>query len=112
MNFQEKIKDLREKNGLTLQEIADKVGVSKPTVLRWENGEIKNLKKDKIKSLATALNTTPAYLMGWEQENDELEEYLQYLRTRPEMKMLFNITKNASKKDVEKAVKIIEAMLE
>ena len=40
-----------------------------------------------------------------------MNEYLQYLRTRPEMKMLFNLTKDATKEDVEKAVKVIEAML-
>ena len=38
-------------------------------------------------------------------------EYLEELRTRPEMKMLFQLTKDATKEDVEKAVRVIEAML-
>ena len=41
----------------------------------------------------------------------ELTEYLEELRTRPEMKMLFQLTSKATKADVEKAVRIIEAML-
>lgn len=43
-------------------------------------------------------------------EDEELAEYLEYLRTRPEMRMLFKLSKNASKEDVEQAVKIIEAL--
>ena len=55
--------------------------------------------------------------MGWDEEaelvNDdpELTEYLEELRTRPEMKMLFSLTSKATKADVEKAVKIVEAFL-
>ena len=66
MEFKDKLKMLRERNNQTLQDIATLVGVSKPTVQRWESGEIKNLGRDKIKALADALKTTPAYLMGWE----------------------------------------------
>ena len=43
--------------------------------------------------------------------DEELTEYLEELRTRPEMKMLFQLTKDATKEDVEKAVRVIEAML-
>ena len=40
----------------------------------------------------------------------ELTEYLQQLRDRPELRMLFSLTKNATKQDVEAAVRIIEAL--
>ena len=36
---------------------------------------------------------------------------MEQLRTRPELKMMFQLTKDATKEDVEKAVKVIEAML-
>ena len=56
------------------------------------------------------------FLVGKDHQNalsdDDLSEYLEELRTRPEMKMLFNITKKATRADVEKAVKVIEAMLQ
>ena len=60
---------------MTLEELAQKVGVSASTILRYETGNIKNLRRDKIKNLADALNTTPAYLMGWEDEKKEDEIY-------------------------------------
>ncbi len=75
MELNEKIKHLREKGNMTLEELAQKVGVSASTILRYETGNIKNLRRDKIKNLADALNTTPAYLMGWEDEKKEDEIY-------------------------------------
>ena len=44
-------------------------------------------------------------------EDEELTEYLDELKNRPEMKMLFSLAKGATKEDVEKAVKIIETLL-
>ena len=65
-----------------------------------------------------------AYLLGQEetepnaicQENipyvldDETMELLEELKTRPEMRTLFSVSKKASKEDILKAVKIIEAL--
>lgn len=55
MNIGEFIKHKRLENNLTLEQLGKRVGVSKMTVLRWENGEIKNIKSDKIEKLANAL---------------------------------------------------------
>jgi len=60
-----KIRDLRSQHGLTLEQVAQQVGVGKSTVRKWETGYIENMRRDKIAKLATALHTTPAYLMGW-----------------------------------------------
>lgn len=69
MKMGEKIYSLRTKNNMTLEELGNKVGVGKSTVRKWENGMIANMRRDKIAKLADALNTTPAYLMGWEEEH-------------------------------------------
>lgn len=63
-----KIKELRQQQGLTLEQVANVVGVGKSTVRKWETGMIANMRRDKIAALAKALGTTPAYLMGWEEE--------------------------------------------
>lgn len=67
----QKIKDLRQQRGMTLEEVANIVGVGKSTVRKWETGMIANMKRDKIASLAQALGTTPAYLMGWKEDKEE-----------------------------------------
>lgn len=71
MDIGEKIKMLREKNNLTLEEVGKAVGVGKSTVRKWETGMIVNMRRDKIAALALALHTTPAYLMGWEEESTQ-----------------------------------------
>ncbi|MDY5985654.1 MAG: helix-turn-helix transcriptional regulator [Lachnoclostridium sp.] len=68
-----RIKDLRQEKGLTLEQVADVVGVGKSTVRKWETGMIANMRRDKIADLAKALGTTPAYLMGWEEDDSKKE---------------------------------------
>ena len=65
-----KIKQLRLAKDMTLEEVATIVGVGKSTVRKWETGMIANMKRDKIALLAKALDTTPAYLMGWKEETE------------------------------------------
>lgn len=67
----QRIRELRKEKGLTLEQVADIVGVGKSTVRKWETGMIANMKRDKIASLAKALGTTPAYLMGWKETEKE-----------------------------------------
>ena len=64
-----RIRELRRERGYTLEKIAKDVGVGKSTVRKWETGIIANMRRDKIAALAQSLNTTPAYLMGWDEES-------------------------------------------
>ena len=70
----QRIKSLRQERGLTLEQVADVVGVGKSTVRKWETGMIANMKRDKIASLAKALGTSPEYLMGWDEKKDSPSE--------------------------------------
>jgi len=66
MEMKDKIKMLRQQHNLTLEEVGNAVGVGKSTVRKWENGDIANMRRDKIAKLASVLHTTPGYLMGWD----------------------------------------------
>ena len=61
----ERIKKYREELGLSQVFLADKIGVSKQTLYKYENDIITNIPSDKIEALAKVFNCTPAYLMGW-----------------------------------------------
>lgn len=116
--LQKRIKERRTTLGLTLLEIAEQLNVKEATVQRYESGEIKNIKHETIVELAKILKCSPQYLMGWTEQindindnsDDELQEYLEELKNRSEMRMLFSLAKGATKEDVEKAAKIIEAL--
>lgn len=66
MALKDNIKKKRAQLEMTLEDVARIVGVSRQTIQKYENGIIPNIPSDKIEKLAEALKTTPAYLMGWE----------------------------------------------
>lgn len=79
MELGEKIKKLRKEKNMTLEQVGEIVGVGKSTVRKWENGMIANMRRDKIAKLAEALDTSPAYLMGWI-DSKELGRKIKQLR--------------------------------
>ena len=71
MTIGQRIKTLRKQRGLSIDDLAVKLGKNRTTVYRYENGDIENLPLSILDSLADALDTTPAYLMGWSDDSDE-----------------------------------------
>ena len=65
------LKALRKERHLTLEELARRLGTSKQTIQRYENGIIANVPPEKIEKLAEALAVTPAELMGWSESKAE-----------------------------------------
>lgn len=80
----EVMKKRRKDLGLTLAQVADAVGVTEATAQRWESGNIKSVRHEKITQLAAVLNVNPAELMGWEVPTD----YPKNTYPMPEMKKI------------------------
>ena len=74
----------RKELGLTQEELAQRMGYkSKSTINKIELG-INDIPQSKVVKFAEVLNTTVAYLMGWEEEakkNDTLSDVVVRLRT-------------------------------
>lgn len=68
MSIGQNIRRCRRDLGLTLEEVARQVGLSRQTMSRYETGVIGNIPSDKIELLAKTLHTTPSCLMGWDKE--------------------------------------------
>ena len=60
--FAERLRQLRHKQNLSQEELADRVGVHANTVSSWENGVIPKTKR--LQALAKILGTTATYLLG------------------------------------------------
>lgn len=69
MSIGQRIKFLRTKLGMSIDELAVKLGKNRTTIYRYENGDIENLPLDILDPLAESLDTTPAYLMGWDSKD-------------------------------------------
>ena len=67
------LKNRREYLGLTLDDVAKALGINKTTIMRWEKGEVKNMKRDKIAKLADTLQISPLEILGIEPKNNSLE---------------------------------------
>ena len=65
MTVYERIKNRRNELGLSVDYVADVLGVSRTTVYRYESAEIEKLPTSIIEKLAKVLHTSPSYLMGW-----------------------------------------------
>lgn len=72
MTTGDRIRQLRLEHQMTQEELGAKVGVQKAAIYKYENGLVVNLKRSTIEKLAAALETTPTYLMGMEEEPDLL----------------------------------------
>ena len=59
----ERIRLARKDAGMTLQEIATAIGVTKSTVQRYEQGRIENVKQPVLEAMARALDVNPEWLM-------------------------------------------------
>ena len=70
MTTGERIKLRRKELGLSAEYLADKLKVSPATIYRYENGAIERLRGDVLEPLSKILHTTPAYLMGWEVQDN------------------------------------------
>lgn len=66
MSVGERIKERRNELHMSVDELAVRLNKNRATVYRYEKGEIENLPIDILEPLAKALDTTPQYLMGWE----------------------------------------------
>lgn len=67
----ERIKQLREANSLTQEELAKRLETSKQTIYKYENQIITNIPSDKIEILAKIFKVSPIYLMGWDEKEEE-----------------------------------------
>lgn len=103
--------------GITAYRVYKETGVSQSTLSDWKNG--KSIPSaQKLKLIADYLGVTVDYLMGAEKKekaaidvvDDGLKEYLDELRNRPEQRMLFSVTKTATKAQIEAIVKMVEEM--
>ena len=69
MTTGERIKERRNEIGMSADELAEKIGVTRSTVFRYEKGSIEKIPYLRLMEIARALRTTWGELMGLGEEN-------------------------------------------
>ena len=65
----ERLRKLREDNGYSQTDAAERIGVSKQTLYKYEKDIITNIPSDIIEKIAVVYGSTPAYIFGWKNSN-------------------------------------------
>ena len=120
------IKRRREELGITQGQLAELIGYADKTMVsKIENGAV-DLAQSKIVSIAKALKTTPAALMGWENQpivptdgqsqsyysNPETAKVAQKVFDDPNYRMLFDAASDARPEDLQMAAEMLRRFKE
>ena len=115
-----RLKTLRLDRGLTQDEVGKRVLVSKQTLYKYENDIVTNIPVDKIELLAEVYHVTPAYIMGWEQPKEEVDDSPSYydapevaaianeMKENPNIRVLFDASRGLSKESIEEVRRFVE----
>ncbi len=108
-----KIAQIMNEKGIMQKDLAAGVGVSPFVVSHWLNG-LSTSYMTRLDKIAKYLHVSMDYLTGNSASvnSGEVQKYLDELKNRSEMRMLFKAAKGATRDDIEKAAKIIEVLKE
>ena len=117
--FSERLRYVLNEKKITQSELSKRTGIRQSSISDWLNGRYEP-KQDKIYLIAQALGVSPSWLLGYDETTSnqtegyyvdpETAEFAEYLRTRPEARLLFSASRGISKEDMEKAVEYIELL--
>ena len=119
-----RIKKRREELDMTQEDLAAALGYkSKSSINKIELG-VQNLKQSKIKAIADALSTTPAYIMGWDEESDQVaddrphyiidpdaEKMIVDMYENPDLRVVFDCARKVKPEDLEQVAKLIKTFI-
>ena len=115
-----RLKALRLDRGLTQDEVGKRILVSKQTLYKYENDIVTNIPVDKIELLAEVYHVTPAYIMGWEQPEEDVDDSPSYyddpevaaianeMKENPNIRVLFDASRGLSKESIEEVRRFVE----
>ena len=104
MIFGSRVKHLRQGAGLTMEEFARRIDVTKSRVNMWENKGVVP-RHDVLTKVASTFNVTTDYLLGYDADNTEKSD-------DPKLEYLQRGLKQMDKKELEKAEMLLKAMFE
>lgn len=117
IQFINRLKSIMSERKITQSELSKRTGIRQSSISDWLNGRYEP-KQDKIYLIAQALGVSPSWLLGYDETTSnqtegyyvdpETAEFAEYLRTRPEARLLFSASRGISKEDMEETVKYIE----
>ena len=107
MNVGQRIKQRRKELRISADELGKALGKDRSTIFRYEKGDIEKLPLDILEPIAKVLQTTPRYLMGWEEEKPTVDDGLS-----DNMKKLIDFAKSVPDDKVDLVLKLMRTIVE
>ena len=117
--FANVFKELRIKSGLTQQEMADKLKISRSSVGMYEKGE-REPSYELLEAIADFFNVDMNYLLGKKELsehipqpyylNEEARDMAQFLYDNPEYKVLFDASRKVKREDIQFVKEMMDRM--
>lgn len=113
----QRIRQRREELNIGQTELADKLKISKQTLYKYEADIVTNIPSDKIEEIARALDCTPDYIMGWNDNegyyiNEETAKEAQRVFSDPDTRMLFDAARDAKPENIRFAAEMLKKFKE
>ena len=118
-DFPNIFRKIREQSGLTQQQMADKLGVSRSAIGMYENGE-REPNFETLELIADTFNVDMNYLLGKKPTTEVIPDryYLdndarnmaQFMYENPEYKVLFDASRKVKKEDIDFVKQMIDRM--
>ena len=120
MTFGERLKQLRQQNNLTQDDLAAQINLffrtklDKTAISRMENDKQKP-SIEYLENFAQFFDVSLDYMngggvMGVDTDYDEILELRQDLRENPDMKILFSMSRKATKSDIQEAIRLLRVL--
>ena len=118
-DFPNIFKRIREQSGLTQQQMADKLGISRSAIGMYEKGE-REPNFETLELIADTFNVDMNFLLGKKPTTEvipdtyyldkEAREAAQFLYENPDYKELFDATRKVKKEDIDFVKQMIDRM--
>ena len=119
----DRIQRLCDERRMTATSLCRAIGISQGILGDLKSGRTKKLSATNLSKIADYFHVTTDYLITGRDAKEEAEraeqlingdpeltEYLQQLSERSEMRMLFHVTKHATKEQIEAIVRMVESL--
>ena len=111
----ERLKALRKERKITQKELAEILSMDTSIICKYESGAAVP-SYEALEKIANFFSISTDYLFGREsnhlidKDDDDTEKFLEMMRTRPEFKILFDISKDATEQEIRQIIAIHKAM--
>ena len=110
MNVGQRIKQRRKELRISADALGEALGKDRSTIYRYEKGDIEKLPLDILEPIAKVLQTTPQYLMGW--DDNKKENPANYDGISDKRQALIDFAKSVPEDKAELVLRVMKTILE